>query len=226
LTKILESDGRSKGLIKYLDGTTAIVLSNKDPFELYSEFKSNMLKLAAKPNQKAPYDIFINSGETTLQPGQAVTELKQAGIDVQIQKGKVVINKDKIIKEGDTITTGLSKALHTLGIKPIVTSIAPSVVFADGILFTQKALGITSESLSMDIAKAVNQTIALSYAANIINGFTVKSMVIKAYSNATYLGVEYKLYDKGIIEKLLGTAVLHAKSLGTGDDASSDNDNN
>lgn len=220
LIKILESDSRSKDLVKYIEGTSAIVMSNKDPFELYGEFKSNSLKLAAKPNQKAPSDILISSGETTLQPGQAVTELKQAGIDVQIQKGKVVIAKDKKVKEGEVITTGLSKALHTLGIKPIVASITPSVIFSDGTLFTQKALSITPEGLSKDIAKALGEAIAISYAANIVNSFTIKSMLLKAYSSAMHLGIEYKLYDKGIVEKLLGAAALQAASLnaGTGND--------
>jgi large subunit ribosomal protein L10 len=220
LIKILESDSRSKDLVKYIEGTSAIVMSNKDPFELYGEFKSNSLKLAAKPNQKAPSDILISSGETTLQPGQAVTELKQAGIDVQIQKGKVVIAKDKKVKEGEVITTGLSKALHTLGIKPIVASITPAVIFSDGTLFTQKVLSITPEGLSKDIAKALGEAIAISYAANIVNSFTIKSMLLKAYSSAMHLGIEYKLYDKGIVEKLLGAAALQAASLnaGTGND--------
>ncbi len=216
LIKILESDSRSKDLVKHIEGTSAIVMSNKDPFELYREFKSNSLKLAAKPNQKAPSDIHISSGETTLQPGQAVTELKQAGIDVQIQKGKVVIGKDKTIKEGEVITTGLSKALHTLGIKPIVASITPSVIFSDGMLFTQKALSITPEGLSRDIAKALGEAIAISYAANIVNSFTIKSMLLKAYGSAMHLGIEYRLYDKGIVEKLLGAAALQAASLNAG----------
>ncbi len=216
LIKILESDSRSKDLVKYIEGTSAIVMSNKDPFELYREFKSNSLKLAAKPNQKAPSDILISSGETTLQPGQAVTELKQAGIDVQIQKGKVVIAKDKKVKEGEVITTGLSKALHTLGIKPIVASITPAVIFSDGTLFTQKVLSITPEGLSKDIAKALGEAIAISYAANIVNSFTIKSMLLKAYSSAMHLGIEYKLYDKGIVEKLLGAAALQAASLNAG----------
>ena len=220
LIKILESDSRSKDLVKYIEGTSAIVMSNKDPFELYGEFKSNSLKLAAKPNQKAPSDILISSGETTLQPGQAVTELKQAGIDVQIQKGKVVIAKDKKVKEGEVITTGLSKALHTLGIKPIVASITPAVIFSDGTLFTQKVLSITPEGLSKDIAKALGEAIAISYAANIVNSFTIKSMLLKAYGSAMHLGIEYRLYDKGIVEKLLGAAALQAASLnaGTGND--------
>ena len=216
LIKILESDSRSKDLVKHIEGTSAIVMSNKDPFELYGEFKSNSLKLAAKPNQKAPSDIHISSGETTLQPGQAVTELKQAGIDVQIQKGKVVIGKDKTIKEREVITTGLSKALHTLGIKPIVASITPSVIFSDGMLFTQKALSITPEGLSRDIAKALGEAIAISYAANIVNSFTIKSMLLKAYGSAMHLGIEYRLYDKGIVEKLLGAAALQAASLNAG----------
>ncbi|MEM3841689.1 MAG: 50S ribosomal protein L10, partial [Candidatus Micrarchaeaceae archaeon] len=126
LKMILKSDSRTAKLADMIDGTCAILLTNEDPFELFQEFKAGTIKLPAKPNQKAPYDISIEPGETTLQPGQAVTELKQAGIDVQIQKGKVVIGKGKVIvKAGDTISNAVSKALHTLDIKPIEAAILP-----------------------------------------------------------------------------------------------------
>ena len=102
LEKILEGHSKGKELTKQLTGTSAIILSNEDPFELYKKFKKNAIKLSAKPGQVAPDDVHIQSGETNIMPGQTVTELKGAGIDVQIQKGKVVIAKDKVlVKKGD-----------------------------------------------------------------------------------------------------------------------------
>ena len=154
LTKILESDARTKGLVKYLEDTSAIVLTNSDPFELYGKLKENALRLKAKPNQKALDAITIKGGETTLQPGQAVTELKQAGIDVQIQKGKVVIAKDKVIKPGEVVTGAMAKALHSLNITPFTVSIEPDVVSNGNLLFTKEILSFTKESMLKSIAVA------------------------------------------------------------------------
>ncbi len=215
LKKILDGDARTKALAEHLTDTSAIVLSNDDPFDLYQKFKSNSLKLNAKPNQLSPQEITIESGETTLQPGQAVTELKAAGIDVQIQKGKVVIAKPKVIKQGEVITLGLSKALQTLGIKPFTANIDPLMFLSENILFTRAALGVTKEQTTANVMKAFSQALSISFGANIVNEYTVKEMVAKAYSSAIYLGTERNVYDSGVIEKLIGKAALQANALGS-----------
>ncbi|MCL5429887.1 MAG: 50S ribosomal protein L10, partial [Candidatus Marsarchaeota archaeon] len=148
ITRILEGNEKTKPLTKHLAGMTAIVLSDDDPFTLYSDFKSNSIRLAAKPNQVAPEDINVAGGETTIQPGQAVTELKQAGIDVQIQKGKVVIAKDKVlVKKGAVISAAVAKALKTLDIIPFTASIEPTVIVAGNLQFTKDILSITQEQV-------------------------------------------------------------------------------
>ncbi|MDE1868998.1 MAG: 50S ribosomal protein L10 [Candidatus Micrarchaeota archaeon] len=214
LTKILEGSEKTKLLTKELQDTSAIILSNEDPFELYKTFKANVIKLAAKPNQAAPVDVHIEAGETSIQPGQAVTDLKTAGIDVQIQKGKVVIAKDKIIvKKGDLITTAVSKALHTLDIKPFSAVIEPSVLFSGNMMFRKNVLGITQEQTVSDIAKAFNSALTLSIEAKILNQYTVARLITQAYNTAMYVGIEAKLYDSGIIEKLLAEAYMKAAAL-------------
>ncbi|MGC8889060.1 MAG: 50S ribosomal protein L10, partial [Candidatus Micrarchaeia archaeon] len=54
ILKVLESDPVISKLSQYVEGNNVLVLSNKDPVELYNQIKSNKLKLAAKPNQIAP----------------------------------------------------------------------------------------------------------------------------------------------------------------------------
>jgi large subunit ribosomal protein L10 len=213
LKRVLESNPKASKLVEYLGNTSAIVFSNKDPFELNMQFKSNALKLAAKPNQIAPQDITISSGETTLQPGKSVTELKQAGIDTQIQKGKVVIAKDKTIKKGEIITAGLSKALQTLNIKPFDVSVGPSAVFFENMVFSSKVLGITRDSTMHELNLAMQHVLAVSMAGNIVNALTINRLIAKAYNNAMYLGVECKIYDSGVVDKLLAIGSLQAKAL-------------
>ncbi len=214
LKRILESNADTKKLVEGLTDTSAIILSNDDPFELHSKFSSNSLRLAAKPGQIAPDDVSIKAGETGIQPGQTVTDLKSAGIDVQIQKGKVVIAKDKVIvKKGEVIGTGMAKGLHTLDILPFMAIIEPSVLLSDGILFNKKALSINAQFLTRELAACFGRALSLSLEANIINNYTINNFIAKAYNNALNLGLEAKLPDSGIVDLLLAGAAAQAAAL-------------
>ncbi|MGC8478333.1 MAG: 50S ribosomal protein L10 [Candidatus Micrarchaeia archaeon] len=215
LQRILESNEHTKRLAKELTGTSAIVLTNKDPFELYEMFKSNAIKLAAKPKQVANEDIKINEGETSLQPGQAVTELKKAGIDVQMQKGKVVIAKSKVlVSKGSAISTAVANALHILGITPFTAMLEPRVIESQGVIYTNEVFKITREGVLSDIIATFSKARAVALQLNIATPYTIAEMIAKAYRNAVALGLEAKAYDTGIVEKLISKAVGEAASLG------------
>lgn len=214
LVRVLEGSRDGKALAEHLQGTSAIILSNSNPFEIYNKFKSSSITLAAKPQQIAPSDIVIPAGETTLQPGQAVTELKTAGIDVKIDKGKVVISREKVlVQKGSVITLAVAKALHTLDIMPFTASIEPDIMLEKGIKYTRDVFSINAESFSRDISKAFSQSLTLSYEAKLINKYTIDRFISMAYNEAMVLGIEAKVPDSGIIEKLVENAALQANAL-------------
>ncbi len=214
LTKILEGSSNAKKLAEALDGTCAIILSNEDPFELFAGFKSNMIRLAAKPKQIATGDVSVQAGETSLQPGQAVTELKQAGIDVQIQKGKVVIGKDKVVvRKGEAIAPAMAKALHTLGIAPFTAAIEPFEMISQGLLFRREILSIDASRTSASLARSFNAAVTLCLECGITNQYTIRTLISKAFSSAVAVGVKAGVYDKGITERLLADAAARALSL-------------
>lgn len=214
LSRILKSNKNTESLTDYVKNTCAIVLSNKDPFEIYNEFKRNSIKLAAKPNQIAPSDINIEKGETSLTPGQAVTELKSAGIDVKIERGKVVISKDKIlVKKGEKISLKVAKALYTLDILPFIAQLKPLIVYNGGILFTADVLDISREKTVKEISDAFNAALTISIEQNIINIYTIKRYIGEAYKNSIILGIEENIYDTGIVNKLVEIAYIRAKSI-------------
>jgi large subunit ribosomal protein L10 len=214
LEMILDAGPDSKKLAAALSGTCVVVLSNEDPFELYKVFKSNSIKLEAKPKQVANADVSVQAGETSLQPGQAVTEIKQAGIDVQIQKGKVVIGKDKIVvKKNDVIPPALAKALHTLGIKPFTAVIEPSEIFSGGLLFKKAILDIDSGRTAAELARSFSGAVALCMECGITNRYTIRGLITKAYNGAVAVGVSAGVYDKGITEKLVSKAAAQAAAL-------------
>ncbi|MDE1810470.1 MAG: 50S ribosomal protein L10 [Candidatus Micrarchaeota archaeon] len=214
LQRILEGNPKTKHMVSELGTQSVILLSNDDPFAIYKEFKSNLIKLEAKPNQIAPEDINIEGGETSIQPGQAVTELKAAGIDVKIEKGKVVIAKDKtLVEKGQVISTAVSKALHTLGVTPFKAVIQPSVMLSDNIMFRKEVLAIDTEKTTADIVVCFSNALALSMDRGYVNQYTVVKLLVKASNNAIALGVEAKLPIPGIIERLLANASAQASAL-------------
>ncbi|MDE1871309.1 MAG: 50S ribosomal protein L10 [Candidatus Micrarchaeota archaeon] len=216
LKKILESSEKTKKLAGELTGTSAIILSNDDPFELYGKFKSNSLKLSAKPGQTAPEDVNVLAGETSIQPGQTVTDLKSAGIDVQIQKGKVVIAKDKVlVKKGDVIGSKVAKALHTLEILPFKAVMEPTVLFADNMTFSKAVLGISREGTTNEMMVCFRNALGLCLELNIVNAYTISSFITRAYNNALHVGLEAKALDSGIVELLLSSAAVQAAALGS-----------
>jgi large subunit ribosomal protein L10 len=214
LTRILESDAHTKPLVRDLSATSAIILSNEDPFELFGRFRSNSLRLAAKPGQISPEDVSVTAGETGIQPGQTVTDLKTAGVDVQIQKGKVLIAKDKVlVAKGEQVTLKVAKALHILDILPFKAVIEPYALLSDGIIYNKAVLGINAESTAHEISLCFRNALALSLEAKIINAYTINTLIEGAYANALHLGIECKIYDSGIIDLLLADAALTASSL-------------
>jgi large subunit ribosomal protein L10 len=214
LTMILDSNADTKGLSEHLTETCAIILSNDGPFDLYAKFKSNSIRLAAKPGQTAPDDVSVSAGETGIQPGQTVTDLKSAGIDVQIQKGKVVIAKDKVVvKKGDTISSKMAKALHTLDILPFEAVIEPSALLSENLIFNRKVLGIDRESTTSELARCFGNALSICLEAKIINSYTINNFITNAYNNALHLGLEVKALDSGIVDLLLASAASQAAAL-------------
>jgi len=210
----LEEDEVLKKMLPYVEGNVALVLSNKDPFELYTEIGARKLKMAAKPGQIAGSDITIEAGETTIAPGQAVTDLKAAGIDVQIQKGKVVIAKSKVlVPSGAKISTAVSKALRMLDIMPFEAYASINVVASSNIIFTKDVLGITREETVSNLADAFSKAYALSIAADYVTPFNIKEFIRRAYLGALGVGITANVYEPGIVEQLIAKAMAAAFGL-------------
>ncbi len=203
-----------KKLQQYITGTVALVLSNKDPMELNSIVSQNVLKLQAKPGQIAPSDIRIESGETTIAPGQAVTELKTAGIDVQIQKGKVIISKAKVlVPKGQKISLPVAKALKTLDIAPFEAKAQFMALMEGDIIFTEDVFKINSAFVQESIMLNFRSAYLLSIEIGYVTKYNIEEFISRAFRGALAIGVEAKIPEGEAAEKLAGIAALQANAL-------------
>ncbi len=201
-------------LADYLNGNAAIILSNYDPIDLYSKVSANVLMLSAKPGQIAPNDIEVKAGETDIAPGQAVTELKTAGIDVQIQKNKVVIAKDKkLVEAGKRISPSVANALKLLNIKPFSVSTSLSVAYSENLLFSKQALSINQDFVTKEIERIFAEANSLSIGIGYITQYNASYFISKAYAEAMALGIAAKVPEPEIIEKLVAQAAAEANNI-------------
>ncbi len=213
LLKILDSENLKK-LEPFIKGNVAIIMSNNDSFNLYEMVSSNKIRLIAKPNQIAMEDISIESGDTTLQPGQAVTDLKAAGIDVQIQKGKVAISKSKVlIKKGEKISIPISKALKMLDILPFEAKGNISAIIDGKLLYTPEVLMVNETYTKLELGRCFSSAYTLSLSAGIVSKYNIDEFIRRAFTAALSIGVEAKIPEGEVTPKLLGFASLAAQNL-------------
>lgn len=166
---------------KKIKNPSALILTKKTPYQLSSFFLKNKKKTAAKSGQISPFEIIVSAGDTDLPPGPALSDLKNAGVSVQIKAGKIAIIKDSVIaKEGETITSGKAKALQMLGIRPFEVGIEPLFAYDGTYLYEKEILAIDSEKLKDEIIQANCYGTNLSINANIYTSNSIAQLLTLA----------------------------------------------
>ena len=124
LERVLKSNKKLEHMSAECNKPMALIMTPMSPFQLYKFFETNKKRRAAKAGDVAPFDIIVPEGETDLPPGPALSELKTAGLNVQIKAGKIIIAKDSTVsKSGERITDIKAKALQKVGIMPFEISV-------------------------------------------------------------------------------------------------------
>ncbi|MEM0074329.1 MAG: 50S ribosomal protein L10 [Candidatus Micrarchaeaceae archaeon] len=206
--------GNLSPLAESMQGNVALVLSDLSPFELHKRASANKLELIAKPGQTAQNDIVIKAGETSVAPGQSVTELKAAGIDVQIQKNKVVIAKDKVaVEAGKRVSSVIANALKILGIKPFLVSATISAAYSENVLFSRQALSIDEAFATNEIAKSFAEANSLSIGIGFVTQYNAGYFISKAHAEALALGIAAKVPEPEITKLLLAGAAAQANKI-------------
>ncbi|MEM4295676.1 MAG: 50S ribosomal protein L10 [Candidatus Anstonellales archaeon] len=198
------------GIKEEINYPAAIILADAQPYNLYTRLNENKLEVSAKPGDIAPFDIIVPAGETDLQPGPALSQLKAAGLNVKIEKGKIVVAKDSIVvKKGEVITQEKAQALQMLGIKPFKVGI--NVTFAyDGILYTNDVLSISKEQIADGIFHAIRQARNASINTSYPSTISIKEIMINAIRQAKNASVNANIYSDTFIKDLLIKSIREA----------------
>jgi len=209
-----EMGGEIKDLGERLEGHSALIFTNENPFKLHSMLEKTKTKMNARPGEIAPMDIIISKGPTTFKPGPIVGELQQAGIPAAIEAGKVTIRETKtVIREGQEISKKLADALAKLDIKPMDVGLILQAAFYEGTVYESDILAIDEVTFYNNIIKAVTQAINLSINAAIPTKDTASDLLVKAVREARGVAIEAAIASGDVIEAIIGRAQSQAMAL-------------
>ncbi len=213
--RVLESDKKLTALVGETDKPVALILTNDSPFAINKFFKENKKRRAAKTGEVAPFDIVVPEGETDLPPGPALSELKGAGINVQIKGGKIVVSKESVVaKSGETLNDLKTKALQKLNVKPFEISVKLIAGYDQHYIYSAELLNI-DETLPAALGSSLNDAFNLSINAKYPTKQNVEILLRDAYTQSLNVALNGNLYSSNAIEQLLTLASRQGLALGT-----------
>ncbi|UCE73290.1 MAG: 50S ribosomal protein L10 [Methanomassiliicoccales archaeon] len=197
-----------------LDGQRGIIAAEINPFRLFRNMEATKIKAPAKGGELAPEDIEITEGETSFKPGPIVGELQKAGFPAAIERGKVIIKKDKImVKKGERIPTNVARMLTRLEIYPMTVGLSLRAGFENGLIYTRDVLDVDVASYIANMETASTSAFNLSMFIGYPTKRTIQSLLQNAHQNAFNLAFYAEIPTSESISLLITKAQYSALSL-------------
>ncbi|MDG6990764.1 MAG: 50S ribosomal protein L10 [Nitrososphaerota archaeon] len=201
-------------LLSHLTGQNALIFSTYDPFKLFLTLDKNKVYLAARAGDKAPDDIIVPAGNTSLPAGPVLSEFREAGIQTKIEGGSIWVNKDSVaVKKGGEITPKLASLLSKLNIKPIRAGLAIALAYESGLIYAGDVVAIDLEKYRSSLMEAYSSSRGLAILIGYVTKETAPDILARAYREALSLQVEAGFLDKETAPLILGRAEAEAASL-------------
>lgn len=197
-----------------LDGQTAIIATDMNPFKLFSQIKKSRTMAPARGGETTEHDIEVKKGDTPFKPGPIVGDLQKVGIPAAIQQGKVVIKKDMVlVKTGEKISKELAQMLTRLEIFPIELGMDLLGVYEDGNIFKKDILDIDIDEFVGKIKTASSNSFALALELEWITKETIQLLLMKAYRDAFNISLEQGIVTKDNVKHLISKAHMQMNGL-------------
>jgi large subunit ribosomal protein L10 len=197
-----------------LGGQIALVTTRLNPFRLFKELESTKAPAPAKGGELAPAEIWVREGDTPFKPGPVVGDLQKAGIPAVIEKGKVVIKKDKLlVKQGDRIPKEVASVLSRLEIYPLIVGLDLRGVYEAGQVYGRAILSVDEDQVRAQVTTAIRHALGLSLATAYPSAFSIRFLLSKAFRDGLSLSVNSGFPTKESAKFLLAKAQAQALAL-------------
>ncbi len=216
MKRALEESDREdiEDLKDHLEGESAFVFTEMNPFKLYSYLQENKSSAPAKSGDIAPNDIVVNEGGTGIDPGPAIGKLQNAGLKTSIDEGEIkIVEESTVAEKGEEISHEVAEALKMLDMEPMEIGLSLNAVWEGGSIFMPEDLDIDIEEHKEKIQAAYQRAMNLSINAGYVTKENIKMLVSKAWSEARSVSLESGYPTKENIGDMLRMTQSKTKSL-------------
>ena len=201
-------------LLSHLSGQNALIFSTYDPFKLFLTLDKSHVYLHARAGDRAPTDIIVPAGNTSLPAGPVLSEFREAGISTKIEGGSIWVNRDSVaLKKGGEVTPKLASLLSKLNIKPIRAGLTIALAYEDGLIYSGDLVAIDLEKYRQNLADAYASARGLSILIGYVTKETALEIIAKAYREALSVAVEAGFVTKETAPLIFGKAEAEAEAL-------------
>jgi large subunit ribosomal protein L10 len=198
-------------LLKNVNGQSAVVATNMNPFKLFKKLENTKTKAPARGGEIAPEDVVVNEGETEFKPGPIVGELSKVGIPAGIEGGKVVIKTTKtMVKAGQVIPKALAPMLGRLGVLPLTVGLDLKAVLELGVVYKRDVLNVDDALIMSQVTGSAQGAFNLAMFVAYPTKLTMKPLLAKAYNQAMGVTIKAAIVNKASVGPLFAKAKAQA----------------
>lgn len=198
----------------YLQGPSAVVITELSPFKLEKLLFQNKTTAPARAGSIAPVDIVIPKGDTPFAPGPIIGDLQAVGIKAKIEGGKIVVMRDStVVQAGEAVSPGLAAVLTRFGLEPFEMGLNLFAALEEGVVYPGEVLHVDVEQTRQKIVTAYNNALNLSIYAGIVNSTTLPHIIRDSHAKAVNLAFNANIITKETLEFMVSKANSEATAL-------------
>eukprot|EP01123_Difflugia_compressa_P014536 TRINITY_DN763_c0_g1_i1.p1 TRINITY_DN763_c0_g1~~TRINITY_DN763_c0_g1_i1.p1 ORF type:complete len:324 (+),score=78.03 TRINITY_DN763_c0_g1_i1:68-1039(+) len=187
----MEENPDWEGLLPYITGNIGLVFTNDDNLSKIRDIcLESKVPAAAKAGIKAPQEVVIPKGITTLEPTKT-SFLQALNIATKINKGSIEILQDVLlIKKGDRVGSSESTLLQMLDIRPFQYGLSMVAVYDTGSVFEADVLDTTDADVLSKFAVGVGNVASLALGLGFPTVASFPHVVANAFKNVLAIALE------------------------------------
>jgi len=212
---LAESDKESVSQLTDLDIIQpALIFSNSNPFQLFSEIKSKKTSAPASEGAIAPSDIEIKEGPTGLTPGPMIGKIQQFGANTKVEDGEIVVETGAVaVESGEAISAEAVEVFNQLEMEPLEVGLDLKAVWEDGELFEKSVLDIDVDDYRGRVENACSQAFNLLYNAKFVNERTAVPLIQEAVNQTKSIALKADIVTAEFVPEQIRQAIAKSEAL-------------
>jgi len=202
----LDSNPQWESILPWITGNIGLVFTNDPDLKKIRDIcLASKVPAAAKAGIKAPTDVIIPKGVTTLEPTKT-SFLQALNIASKINKGTIEILQDvHLIKKGEKVGSSESTLLQMLDIRPFEYGLQMIAVYDEGATADASLIDMSDDVILSKLSIGIGNIASLSLGLHFPTLASFPHVVLNGYKNllSIAIGTDYVFDQAKSIKEIL-----------------------